>query len=151
MTLAIAREYLRFGYRSRNVQITYLLDQFDVLTGTALGRRCGLCSKAYEFARYPGALSLCRLKVFPAFSRLQADRQRLSHAFFSSPVSWCGWVCVRAGSGVGGAGSSNIADAVASDGEYVPSDRVYVIDPAVTAGNLTIAVGYPQVYAVRCD
>ena len=64
----------------------YLLDRFDDFwIGTALGRiPLGYYSRAYEFARYPRRVVANPLvSVFaPVFAQLQADRKRLSQAFY---------------------------------------------------------------------
>ncbi len=66
--------------------LSYFLDRFDDFwTGTFLGATpLGYYSRSYEFARYPRRVVANPLIVvfLPTFAKLQADRTRLSKAFF---------------------------------------------------------------------
>ncbi len=82
-----ARWFWKFGrpvWSSTN--LVFLIDHFDDwFVGTFLGSTAlGYYSQAYEYARYPRRVvaNPILLVFFPAFARLQDDRQRLSKAFF---------------------------------------------------------------------
>ena len=79
-------EFGKFHLVAKNIQV--LLDTFDDFwVGTFLGNTSlGFYAKAYEFAQYPRAVVADPINsvFFPAFARLQNDRQRLSRAFFRS-------------------------------------------------------------------
>lgn len=86
---AAARWLWQFGrtvWTSAN--LSFLIDHFDDFwVGTVLGKSSlGLYSKAYEFARYPRRVVANPLLAvfFPTFAHVQADRTRLSRAFFRS-------------------------------------------------------------------
>ncbi|MCA9927803.1 MAG: oligosaccharide flippase family protein [Anaerolineales bacterium] len=83
----IARWFWNFGIKVwAGGTLTFVLDRFDDFwVGLTLGQSpLGLYSRAYEFARYPrSVVGVPVLSVFYAtFARLQADRLRLSKAFF---------------------------------------------------------------------
>ncbi len=71
-----------------NSNLTFAIDNFDDFwVGLALGKvPLGLYNKAYEFSRYPRRVVAGPILsvFFPAFALLQADRTRLSRAFFRS-------------------------------------------------------------------
>ncbi|MBN1656831.1 MAG: lipopolysaccharide biosynthesis protein [Anaerolineae bacterium] len=151
---SIARQYLQFGrYVLASLQITYLLDQFDDFwTATALGSTAaGFYSKAYEYARYPRRVVARPFQsvFFSAYARLQQDRVRLSKAYYrlNSLVVRLGFLF------------SLILWLVAAEfiellltARWLPmitTFRLMIIyslfDPLiVTAGNLMVAVGEPQ-------
>ena len=81
------RYYFQFGkYQFVTQNIALLLDTFDDFwIGTFLGSRAlGFYAKSYEFARYPRAVVGEPISnvFFPAFARLQNNREQLSQAFF---------------------------------------------------------------------
>lgn len=86
-TRATIRYYFQFGkFQLVTQNIALLLDTFDDFwIGTFLGNTpLGFYAKSYEFARYPRAVIGEPISnvFFPAFSRLQHDRENLSRAFF---------------------------------------------------------------------
>jgi PST family polysaccharide transporter len=83
----LVRWFFSFGSRMwMSTNFTFIIDHFDDwFVGTFLGSGpLGIYSRAYQYARYPRkVVANPILQVFfPAFSRLQDDRQRLSRAFF---------------------------------------------------------------------
>jgi O-antigen/teichoic acid export membrane protein len=83
----IARWFWNFGKHVwSSTNLVFLIDHFDDwFVGTFLGSTAlGFYSQAYEYARYPRRVvaNPILLVFFPAFARLQDDRQRLSKAFF---------------------------------------------------------------------
>ncbi|MCB8982261.1 MAG: oligosaccharide flippase family protein [Ardenticatenaceae bacterium] len=79
--------YWRFSIKLwNNAVLTFLLDRFDDFwIGRNLGQRdLGYYSRAYEFANYPRRViaNPILLVFYSTFARLQADRLRLSRAFF---------------------------------------------------------------------
>lgn len=79
--------YFQFGkFQFVTQNIALLLDTFDDFwIGTFLGNTpLGFYAKSYEFARYPRAVVGEPISnvFFPAFSRLQNNREQLSRAFF---------------------------------------------------------------------
>lgn len=152
--LSIARQYLRFGWHILvNMQITYLLDQFDDFwTGTVLGSAAvGFYSKAYEFARYPRRIVAKPLEpvFFSAYARLQSDRRRLSQAYFrlNSIVVRLGFLFSLVLILV----TPEFVELLLTD-KWLPMVNAFrlmivytLLDPLiVTAGQLVIAVGEPQ-------
>lgn len=91
LSLKTTRETIRFYFQFGKFQlvaqnIALLLDTFDDFwIGTFLGNTpLGFYAKSYEFAHYPRAVVGEPLSnvFFPAFARLQNNRQQLSRAFF---------------------------------------------------------------------
>lgn len=83
----VVRWLLNYGRSAWGASnLAFLLDRFDDFwIGTALGKTpLGYYSRAYEFTRYPRRVVANPLVgVFsPIFARLQADRLRLSQAFY---------------------------------------------------------------------
>ena len=81
------RYYFQFGkFQLVTQNIALLLDTFDDFwIGTFLGNTpLGFYAKSYEFARYPRAVVGEPISnvFFPAFARLQGNREQLSRAFF---------------------------------------------------------------------
>jgi O-antigen/teichoic acid export membrane protein len=86
-TRDIFRYYFQFGkFQFVTQNIVLLLDTFDDFwIGTFLGSTpLGFYAKAYEFAHYPRAVvgEPISSVFFPAFARLQNNREQLSRAFF---------------------------------------------------------------------
>jgi O-antigen/teichoic acid export membrane protein len=152
---AIVRQYLGFGsFVMANIQLSYLLDQFDDFwTATALGSAAaGFYSKAYEFARYPRRVIAMPLQpvFYSAYARLQADRRRLSRAYYrlNSLVVRFGFlfglVLVLV--------APEFVELLLTD-KWLPMVNAFrlmmvytLLDPLiVTAGNLAVAVGQPQI------
>lgn len=82
----IIRYYFQFGkYQWVTKNIALLLDTFDDFwIGTFLGSSpLGFYAKSYEFARYPRAVvgEPVTSVFFPAFAKLQDNREKLSKAF----------------------------------------------------------------------
>lgn len=85
--LQLLRWYFNFGrFVFLNYNLNFLLNRFDDFwVGSILGSSAlGYYSRAFESARFPRRiLSAPLLDVFfPAFARLQGDREALSKAFF---------------------------------------------------------------------
>lgn len=83
----VARWFWNYGRHVwSSTNLVFLVDHFDDwFVGTFLGSTAlGFYSQAYEYARYPRRVvaNPILLVFFPAFARLQDDRQRLSKAFF---------------------------------------------------------------------
>jgi O-antigen/teichoic acid export membrane protein len=151
----VVGQYLRFGrFLLANIQINYLLDRFDDFwVGTALGASAaGFYSKAYEFARYPRRIIAMPLQpvFFSAYARLQTDRRRLSQAYYRLNS-----FVVRIGFLFG-----LVLILVAPEfvellltAKWLPMVNAFrlmvvytLLDPLiVTAGNLAVAVGQPQI------
>jgi O-antigen/teichoic acid export membrane protein len=91
--------YGKKAWHSSN--LAFFLDRFDDwYTGTFLGSvALGYYSRAYEYAGYPQKVIATPILTvfFPTFAHVQADRQKLSRAFFR-PVSLMvrtgGWFCL---------------------------------------------------------
>ncbi len=90
-SLKTTRETMRFYFQFGKFQfvtqnIALLLDTFDDFwIGTFLGSTpLGFYAKSYEFAHYPRAVVGEPISnvFFPAFARLQNNREQLSRAFF---------------------------------------------------------------------
>ena len=82
----IIRYYFQFGkYQWVTKNMALLLDTFDDFwIGTFLGNSpLGFYAKSYEFARYPRAVvgEPVTSVFFPAFAKLQNNREKLSSAF----------------------------------------------------------------------
>ncbi len=151
----IARQYLRFGWPVvLNSQMTYLLDQFDDFwTASVLGSTpAGFYSKAYEFARYPRRIIAVPFQnvFFSAYARLQSDRLRLSKAYYRLNS-----VLIRMGfllSLVLVVSAPELVELLLT-AKWLPMVGVFrlmipyaLLDPLiVNAGNLSVAVGHPQV------
>jgi O-antigen/teichoic acid export membrane protein len=150
----IVRQYLRFGrFVLANVQITYLLDQFDDFwAATALGSQAaGFYSKAYEFARYPRRIIAMPLQAvfYSAYARLQTDRLRLSQAYYrlNSMIVRFGFLFALVLVLV----APEFVQLLLTD-KWLPMVNTFrlmivytLLDPlVVTAGNLTVAMDQPQ-------
>jgi O-antigen/teichoic acid export membrane protein len=82
----IARWYFRFGsFVFVTSGLALLLERLDDFwAGTALGPAAlGFYSRAYEFARYPRRVFASPIErvFFPAYAKLQHDREQLSKAY----------------------------------------------------------------------
>jgi O-antigen/teichoic acid export membrane protein len=152
----LARDFLNFGkYVFANRQLDLLLDQFDDFwSASTLGSNAGgYYSKAYEFARYPRRIIARPLQpVFlSAYARLQSDRKNLSKAYFrlNSLVVRIGFMLTI------------ILFLIAPEfielfltSKWLPMVTTFrlmliysLLDPLiVTAGNLTTALGKPQIF-----
>ncbi len=85
----IARWFFSFCIKIwGGVNLTFVLDRFDDFwIGAVLGKTpLGIYSQAYAFARYPRRIIAAPILsvFFSTFARLQADKKRLSIAFFRS-------------------------------------------------------------------
>lgn len=152
---AIARQYLLFGwFVVATAQLNYLLDQFDDFwAATALGSTAaGYYSKAYEFARYPRRVFALPLQsvFYSAYARLQSDRRRLSQAYYrlNSLVVRTGFLFALVLALV----ATEFVELLLT-AKWLPMVTVFrlmliytLLDPLmVTAGNLVVAVGHPQI------
>jgi len=152
-----ARWYWNFSVKLwSNAVLTFLLDRFDDFwIGRNLGQRdLGYYSRAYEFANYPRrVIANPILSVFySTFSRLQADRLRLSRAFFRATS-----LMVRTSFYFSLLFVLPSPEFVALLGDkWLPMLRTFqlmiaytLLDPlSLGASNLLIALGYPE-YIVR--
>jgi O-antigen/teichoic acid export membrane protein len=155
LSRTIARQYLRFGrFVVATVQLNFLLDQFDDFwAATALGSTAGgYYAKAYEFARYPRRVFALPLQsvFYSAYARLQSDRRRLSQAYYrlNSLVVRSGFLFALVLALVAAEFVELLLTA-----KWLPMVNVFrlmliytLLDPLmVTAGNLVVAVGHPQI------
>jgi O-antigen/teichoic acid export membrane protein len=151
----MARWYFRFGsFVFLSSSLTFLLDQFDDFwAGTALGAvALGFYSRAYEFARYPRRVignPITRV-FFPAYAKLQHDRERLSKAFYRASS-----LMVRLGFLFSLVFALVVPEFVRIfiGNKWLPMVSAFrlmllytLLDPLVlTAGQLVTAVGQPQI------